>query len=211
MFQSGLHKPTGQNLAILGKKSFIPQFYLAGGTAVALHFGHRLSFDLDFFSEKSFEVENLLEELKNEKNVSIERVEEDTLLGTMNGEKISFFRYKYPLIAPTSNWQGIMIAGKEDLIAMKLDAISNRGAKRDFIDLYVLCSSFSLKKALSFYEKKYGLLRNNLQHVLRSLVYFDDAQKDEPLHALTEISWDKVKEFFQKEVIAISKTMMGKE
>lgn len=208
MFQSGLYKPTSQNLAILVKKSFISQFYLAGGTAVALHFGHRLSFDLDFFSEQSFDVKHLLEELGRESNVSVERIEEDTLLGTMNGEKISFFSYKYPLISPTDNWEGVAIAGKEDLIAMKLDAISNRGALRDFIDLYVLHAPFSLDESLSFYEKKYGVKRDNMQHIIRSLVYFDDAEKDEPLQMLTEISWEKVKDYFQKEVIKISEKML---
>lgn len=207
MFDSGLAEATRKNLEILKNISFIQQFYLAGGTAVALYIGHRRSFDLDFFSERSFDIYALRLELEEVGAIS-DRVEVDTFLGRMNNEKISFFKYSYPAISPAYDWNGIAIASKEDLIAMKVDAISNRGAKRDFMDLYVLCSDTGLSEAISMYEKKYKTQGGNLPHILRSLVYFVDAEDDPELEMLKNIKWEVVKKFFEKETEKLAKEVL---
>lgn len=208
MFQKGVSQSTRKNLAILAQIPDIKDFYLAGGTACALHFGHRLSFDLDFFTQKVFNGKKLAEKIGEHSFLTIEQVLEDTLLGKMNDEKVSFFYYRYPILKPSHSWKGISIASVKDLAAMKIEAISGRGKRRDFIDLYVLCKNISLEDFLQAYEQKYKVLANNLIHILKSLEYFDDAEHDEIPQMIQKISWDEVKAFFEKEVKRLSKKFL---
>jgi len=96
----------------------------------------------------------------------------------------------------------------EDIAAMKIDAICNRGTKRDFIDLYFLIQRFSLHKILKFYDKKYGKLANNFFHILRSLSYFADADPQESPKMLIPVSWEEIRKFFQTQVIKLTKTKL---
>ena len=190
MFQNGLSKSTYQNLELLAKLPELKNFYLAGGTACALHFGHRLSFDLDFFTETEFDQSNLADVINKLGKFSIEQIVKDTLLGKLNKEKISFFYYRYPLLKPTILWKGVNIVSIYDLIGMKIEAISGRGKKRDFIDLFFLTKHISLEKALKIYDKKYKALSNNLRHLLNSLVYFNDADQDEMPKMIKKVPWE---------------------
>lgn len=209
MFQKGLSQSTSKNLALLTKVPSISNFYLAGGTACALHFGHRLSFDLDFFSQKSFDSKVLASVIKNLGVFSTERIAKGTLLGKLNGEKISFFLYQYPLLESPKNWHGITIASIPDLAAMKVDAVSNRGIKRDFIDLYWICQTVPLKKTIDFYDQKYQKLASNLVHIIKSLNYFADAEEQAMPQMLEQVSWNQVKDFFTKEVGKLSRDLLG--
>lgn len=91
------------------------------------------------------------------------------------------------------------------LAAMKLEAISGRGRKRDFIDLFFLAKQIPLEQTLKLYEKKYKALSNNLRHLLNSLVYFDDADEDDMPKMLKKVSWEEVKKFFQTQTIKLAK------
>lgn len=208
MFQKGLSQSTRQNLALLSKLHSIKDFYLAGGTACALRLGHRLSFDLDFFTPKRFNSSSLARQIEKLGNFQVEQRLPDTLLGKLTGEKISFFTYSYPLIGKLEEFEGIMMADLPDLAAMKIEAISGRGKKRDFIDLYFLSQKISLQKILNFYDRKYQVLAVNLYHLLRSLVYFIDAEKEEMPQMITPVSWEQVKEFFTAEVKKISEELL---
>lgn len=86
------------------------------------------------------------------------------------------------------------MAGIEDIAAMKLSAISDRGTKRDFIDLYFLLQKFSLERMFVFYEQKYKKLEVNLYHLLKSLVYFADAEEEKMPQMLIKVDWQKIKE-----------------
>lgn len=209
MLQKGLSKPTSQNLALLAKVPMVKNFYLAGGTAVALHFGHRLSFDLDFFTEKDFNVDKLIRKINQHGKLLVDQTEEDTLLGKMNGEKVSFFYYRYPLIQRPQNWNDIRVASLRDLAAMKVDAISSRGRKRDFIDLFFINRKITLEEAINLYDARYKTLANNLIHVLRSLSYFDDAEEDDMPQMIEKLPWEEVKEFFQKETKRLASEKLG--
>lgn len=202
MFEAGISPRTKQSLLRLSQASFIDSFYLAGGTAVALHLGHRLSFDLDFFSPKSFDVAKITQELHQLGELTLVQKEAATLLGTFQDTKVSFFSFSYPLIGKTKKYLDITIASPQDLIAMKLMAIAHRGTKRDFIDLYTLLQKkkYSLKQSLSFLQKKYGQGKFSLTHVIRSLTYFEDADEDKTkLHLLKPIDWTQVKNYFSLE------------
>ena len=93
------------------------------------------------------------------------------------------------------------IADIRDIAAMKIDAITTRGAKRDFIDLYFICKTgYRLAELLDFYNRKYGKLASNLIHIEKSLVFFNDAETEEMPKMLKKIQWEDVKRFFEKEV-----------
>ena len=137
-----LPSKTKNLLEALSKKSFIKNFYLAGGTALVLGFAHRVSNDLDFFSEQKFNNNSLKKEIKKigkwEAGVEIE----NTLIGYLDGIKSSFFYLPYKLIEEPRYFNNLRIAGLADIALMKILAISQRAAKRDFVDLYVLSNEF---------------------------------------------------------------------
>ena len=210
MFTNAVSKNAKGTLAILGKSGLLSKAYLAGGTACALWFGHRYSFDLDFFTDVEFETELTVKQLESFPGFMLQRTEKWTILGTFPEVKFSFFYYPYPLIEKASPFMQINIASLPDLAAMKVAAICDRGTKRDFIDLYsIVKEKFSLKKALSFYDRKYKKLSNNAYHIIRSLQYFRDADKEQEMPQMIEkISWEEVKKFFTGETKSLTKKLL---
>lgn len=205
MFTNTLSQNAAATLALLGKSSILKDAYLAGGTACALQLGHRISLDLDFFTEKEFDTEVILQQLEKLPHFKLDETAKWTILGSFPKVKFSYFYYRYPLIKKTSSFSQINIASLEDIAAMKIDAICSRGTKRDFIDLYFLAKKFSLEKIFKFYDQKYGKLSNNIIHIMRSLDYFADAHLQDPPKMLIPVSWEEVKKFFQKETIRLAK------
>lgn len=122
-----------------------------------------------------------------------------TLIGRFNDTKISFFHYDYPLIGNLLELFSIKIASLEDIGCMKIDTISSRGSKRDFVDLYFILRKFdiSLKEFFHYFEKKYGKENYNIYHVLKSLVYFEDAEREPELNMLVHFSWENMKSFLK--------------
>ena len=199
METTGISPQTKRNLELLSKSSWLSQFYLAGGTACALYFGHRISYDLDFFTTQSFDATKIFKDLKKIGKVSAGTVADDTFLGVFDEVKISLFYYHYPNISEFANYHNIKIASPQDLVAMKIDALQSRGTKRDFIDLYTILTqkNYSLRQAIDFFQDKFKSANYNLEHVLMSIAYFDDAEKTpETLTLNKPIDWQQVKQFF---------------
>lgn len=200
MFSKTIPGKLQSNLELLGKEKKLAQFYLAGGTAIALQLGHRISRDLDFFTDKDFDEKAIVADLEKIGDIEIDILKKETVLGTFSSVKISLFFYRYPLIASTTPWLGINIAGINDLGCMKLDAIQSRGTKRDFIDLWaILQSGLNLKKLFELFEKKYSGVKYNKSHLLRSLTYFADAEKDDMPEMLKPVFWNDIKKFLENE------------
>ncbi len=172
-------------------------FYLAGETAIALHFGHRHSVDLDFFSEKEpKKPTGFADNLKRlELPIKVNFVEEGTLYIYLSGVKISFIRFSYPFLSAPEDLHSFScpVASLEDLGAMKLLALAQRGSKKDFIDLYALLKKFSLEELLEFYRKKFSV--EDVSHVLYSLGYFEDADLERTPRMLWNVNWREVKRF----------------
>jgi predicted nucleotidyltransferase component of viral defense system len=174
--------------------------YLAGGTGLALQIGHRKSYDLDFFTNKEFEVNEVIDFLKDNFDTQLEMSDKRTIKAEIDGVRFSLFYYDYPLLSKFERFGKINLASIKDIAAMKLVAITNRGAKRDFIDIYFISKMEGLEKLLEYYEKKYKKVKPNIYNVLKGLVYFDDAE-DEPMPRMIKtVSWDEVKEYFRDEV-----------
>ena len=178
----------------------LSRFYLASGTALALHFGHRTSQDLDFFAENLFNEQDLLQRLQKLPAVSAVTTEPHMLHAEINGAKVSFLGYTYPLLGPLSHFLDVAVADPKDIACVKISAIASRGAKRDFVDLYVLAKRFGLHELLELFRQKFAVAHYNRVHVLKSLAYFADADKDPMPHMLIPLTWDEVTQFFTREV-----------
>jgi len=148
-------------------------FCLAGGTALALYFGHRKSEDIDLFSLTDFETTALLEHLEQTYDFSVQFSAKNTLKGFINGIFVDLITHKYPLVAGENKKEGLCLYSEQDIAAMKVNAIAGDGTRvKDFIDIYFLLKKYSLAEIISFYTVKYGL-RNEF-HAVKSLGYFGD-------------------------------------
>ncbi len=212
MFTATLPKSAQSSLAILGKTGVLPKgSYLAGGSGLALHFGHRTSIDFDFFTPNHFSQRRLAEKLAQVGTFAVNQIAPDTLLGTFERTKFSIFRYNYPLLSKPFKLWGVSIAQPEDIGAMKIVAIMERGTKKDFVDLYFLANQagITLDQTLTNYDKKYQKLASNIYSIVRSLSYFDDAETSDMPQMLKKVSWTKIKDFFQKEALRLTHAKLG--
>lgn len=166
-------------------------FILVGGTGLALQLGHRLSDDLDLFSEQPFEPLQLLALLEPYGKVIVTGEAVNTLNCFINGIKVDFLRYPYPLISDLFVEDEIRIAGIPDITAMKLSAIAQRGSRKDFYDLNELMNQYPLSELLLFFKNKFPSV--DTFHILRSLTYFDDADQEKDPVVLRKVNWSQVK------------------
>lgn len=113
---------------------------------------------------------------------------------------MSFLGYLYPLLFPLRDFEGVAVADPRDIACMKLSALTARGARRDFVDLFVAACQFGLSELIQLFERKYTRASYSRTHILKSLVYFTDAEKDPMPRMLTAVSWDEAKRFFLREV-----------
>lgn len=198
MFEQVLPGNTKATLAILEKSEIIQKSYLAGGTALALQLGHRISHDLDFFTQEEFDEELLLPEIKEISSFQLEKIAWRTIIGKFEDVRFSIFFYKYPLLYHSKKFGMVNILDVRDIAAMKIAAVASRGAKRDFVDLYFVCKDkISLREAIRLYDKKYKNLVTMEMHIMKSLVYFEDAEPEEMPKMLKKVEWKKVKKFLR--------------
>lgn len=179
------------------------QFYLAGGTALALQIGHRISIDFDFFTKADFGDMSRMQLFNQLRSVgSIEYVEnkEGTLHVRLNKVHLSFFHYPYKVLRPLIVWQGIKLAQLEDIAPMKLNAILGRGSKKDFIDLFFIAKKIGFKEIFELSLKKFPKQMAFHLHVVRALVYFKDANLEPMPRMLMDVDWRVVKKYFESEV-----------
>jgi len=173
---------------------------------LALQLGHRKSIDFDFFTSKPFELVEVITILSGIGKYDGEYETPRTLVGKFNQIKFSLFYYPYELIDKVVVYQGIDLAGLKDIAAMKLVAITDRGTKKDYVDLYFLANKcFSIEEMFNFYDMKYHNFEINKMTLLKSLQYFEDADESEMPVMVEKLDWDKVKEFFEKETVKLAK------
>ena len=183
---------------IADKKGFV----LAGGTAIALRLGHRLSVDFDFFTMRSFRPDRLhltIDGLDLETTVLQE--ETGTLTLSADGVKVSFFHYPYAFLDVESKLYGVRIAGLIDIASMKLMAMMQRGAKRDYVDLYWILQNIPFAKIAENMVKRYGSNRVNPLVLGKALVFFRDADEDpDPEFLGKRVAWAKIKKYLVNHV-----------
>jgi len=171
-------------------------FYLAGGTAVALHLGHRRSVDLDWFTPSA--IADPLQQAGRMRKEGLALTDIETQQGTLHarvdGVRVSLIEYLYPLLKESEplGATGARVAALEDLSAMKLAAVTQRGTRRDFVDVHALCARFRpLRDLLDLYRGKYGV--TDATHVLYGLSYFDDAESEQMPDLLAPADWAVIK------------------
>lgn len=177
----------------MANPKFLNNFYLSGGTALSIQLGHRESEDLDFFAAADFEPEKILMQLEKLGGLSDVEMDTNTLNGYLDGVKVQFLGYPYPLLEPLSDYMGIKLSSVLDIACTKLQTIGARGSKKDFVDLYVLIEKYSLSELIAKLREKYPKTEYNLPHILKSLVYFVDAEGQAMPRLHKDIEWEQVK------------------
>lgn len=174
------------------------QFVLAGGTAVALHLGHRMSVDFDLFTETPFSTDKVFQEIQGTgRTVKTLQEERDTLTVTVDGVKVSFFHVPYPFREKRTALKRISVAGMTDIASMKILAMAQRGAKRDFVDLFFILRDLPFAKVAENMIMRFGKDRINPVVIGKALVYFSDAEADpEPVYLGRRTDWKIIKKFF---------------
>ena len=171
-------------------------FYLGGGTALALYFGHRRSGDLDWFTQgRVADPLRLAQSLRDEGlRLVVGQTERGTLYGTVARVRVSFLEYRYALLAGLKHWSEFecALASLDDLACMKLSAVAQPGSKKDFVDIYALGRQYcTLSDMLRLYQKKYST--QDIGHLLYSLSYFDDADRERMPALLWDTDWRSIK------------------
>ena len=188
-----------RTLEDLHRISVLTPFYLAGGTGLALYLGHRRSVDLDFFSGDPVDEERLLLKVQQLPEFSVVAKGEQTLHAQIQGTKVSFLGYGYPVLFPFAKFLGVDVADPRDIACMKISAIAGRGTKRDFVDLYWVSRRYGLDQLLRWFKEKFAKANYSTVHILKSLTYFKEAEKDPLPDILVNASWEEVKHFFLRE------------
>ncbi len=199
MLQKQAVKP--ELLELLEKLMLVDEFTnfnLVGGTALALYEGHRLSVDIDMFGKSDIDPDKFTDILKEKGETIILSQSPKILIFSINGIKVDFVDYNFELLEPLTIIEGIRLVSKKDIAAMKLNAIAGRGSKKDFIDVFQLLNEFTLTEMLTFYSQKYP--NGSEFMVLKSMLYFDDAENEPDPLMIIPISWEEVKERIVLEV-----------
>jgi hypothetical protein len=200
-------------LITLGQLELLCPFYLAGGTALALRLGHRISVDLDLFAE----IDNLDDALRRgivdalRERYAIDLLQDSVLRLVLlaDGQPASFFSYGYPLLDSTEAVSGVHVAGLRDIGLMKLDAVVGRGTRKDFYDLYCMAPHVSLDELFARSDQKYPHSPGFAMRVLTALVDFDIADQEEDPILLWQVDWEQVKAFFVSEARRLGQEWFG--
>lgn len=197
---TGLGKKQIASLKQLANFTREEGFYLAGGTALSLYFGHRKSVDLDWFSSGKMGDALLFAQKTQDAGIrfEVESASAGTLHGSVNAVRVTFLEYHYPLLSPLQAISSppFWIASLDDLACMKLSAITQRGARKDFCDIYALgVRHRPLHEMLELYRRKFQI--KDIAHVLYGLNYFDDAEKERMPVMLWKVNWQTIKKTIQ--------------
>ncbi|AYD49191.1 hypothetical protein D6B99_17110 [Arachidicoccus soli] len=180
----------------------LQKFYLVGGTALTLKYGHRISIDLGFFSNEKFDHSIIINALEKEFSHQLAVESQTTKWGIfcfIENIKVDIVYYPHPIIKVPETIDNIRFYSAEDILAMKINAILGRGKKKDFYDLDELLNHFELNDAIKFHQQKFPS-QNLLITIPQAISYFEDAEESESPVSLKNQTWESVKENIQKEV-----------
>jgi len=193
---------------------FIQSFYLAGGTGLALHLGHRFSVDLDFFSSQKEAVgvdqRAILRETFEDPSLSITFDKDATFVATWRGVGLSFFRlHLYPMVRPTLLVAGVPLASLEEIGAMKLAAIIDRCTRKDLVDLYFILQRASIESLFRVAAMKYVRIRTFAISATRALAYSEDAEALPMPRMIDRTPWDIMKRFLEHQALEVGRRRLA--
>jgi len=192
---------------------FIGQFYLAGGTGLALHLGHRFSVDLDLFSTTADAVgpdtRAVLRETFDDPTLVTTHDKDGTFVATWHGVGVSFFRLsQYPLVQEPVLIEGVPLATVAEIGAMKLAAITDRGTRKDLVDLYYILRQVPIERLFEVAATKYPRARTLAITATRALAYFDDAEALPMPRMLDRTPWPAMKRFLEQQALAAGRQQL---
>ena len=205
---------TRDAIHLLARLEFIQRYYLAGGTGLALHFGHRFSVDLDFFCAEADAVgpdeRSNLRAVLEDPSLAITYDKDSTFVASWHGVGISFFRLNlYPLVRPTLLLENVPVANTDEIGAMKLAAIIDRGTRKDLVDLYFILRQVSLDSLFQVAAVKYAKVRTFAVSATRALAYFDDAEAMPMPQMIDKTPWPKMKKFLESKAVEAGRKQLA--
>jgi predicted nucleotidyltransferase component of viral defense system len=173
-------------------------FRLVGGTALSLLFGHRRSIDLDFFTDKPLQKDILIPALEDSFGAIVSLNDRSKVIYEclIQNVKVDFVSVKDPFLNPIQIIDKIPFADIKDLIALKLNAVKGRGIKKDFWDIAKLLQIYSLEELFQFYQDRYPY--DDTHALIRSMIYFADAENTLEPKSLDGMTWEKIKKIITK-------------
>lgn len=188
---------------ILDKLKNFPEYYLVGGTALALQIGHRISIDFDFFSEKEIlpELFSKIKKIFKDLKIKIVINHSEQLTVDINKINVTFVKYSFPLIFKFKEYNGIKMLQVSEIAATKAYALERRATLKDYVDLYYILSEkhLSLSKIIEICQKKY---KNEFDPrlFLEQLIYLEDLEEMKIEFLKKPVSKEEIAEFFEQEV-----------
>ncbi len=186
----------------LQQKKYLKDFRLAGGTALALYWGHRKSIDIDLFCDTSFDAAYLLEEIQQDFSFELFLTASSTLKGSINNIKVDFIAHRYPDVKSPVVMNGMNLLHEHDILAMKLNAISISGQRsKDFVDIWYALNKYEISDMIGFYMAKYN--QAQASHVLKSLIFFDDVDLADWPELIKDpgLKWEDIRKDIEKNVL----------
>jgi hypothetical protein len=200
-----------EGLEHLRHLSFLGDFYLAGGTALALQLGHRISTDLDWFTTNrrlvAPEREQIRLALRAPGQFHVASEQDGMLFTQLFGTDVSFVHQPHALLEPTIDYQGVQLASPTDIGLMKIAEINSRGTRRDFVDVYCLRETVTLDRLLELSTVKYSDRPSFLAIAIRALAYFEDAEQQPMPRLLWPVRWNDVREYCETSVRRVSRRL----
>ena len=191
--QNAVAPVTLELLKTICATSELEAFALRGGTSLALRMGHRVSIDLYFFTNTNFSTNSVFQ-IITKKFASAELLFEQnqTMMFALKDIKVDFVLYPFPWLHPFDLIEGTRLLSVEDIIPMKLQAASNRNAKKDYWDLAVLLKNYSLAEMMKIFSLKFPQI--DIGFIIHSLTDFEKADTEpDPDTTDDETTWDEIK------------------
>lgn len=181
-------------VARLKRGGLLEGWQLAGGTGLSLQLGHRYSDDLDLFRPEPFDVEALVSSLSRIGPVTVQDRAPDTLHALVGGVRLSFLRAHPALLFAGTPYRGLVVADPRDIAVMKIVAVGGRGSRKDFVDLFVYARLVDgLSPVFALLRERFADVDYNEYHLLKSLAYFEDAEREPMPRMICDLSWAEIK------------------
>ena len=163
----------------LEKEAVFKEYFFVGGTALALQMGHRISDDIDLFTQKELQISEITKYLKQHHSRKYQLLNSQNMIYQVmiDGIKVDFVHHPFELVEAAYHDNKITYLGKKDIAAMKLHAIETNGSRaKDFVDIFFLLKEIPLEKMFDYYRIKYAT--DNIFNAKRSLSFFGDVQAE---------------------------------
>jgi hypothetical protein len=185
-------------------------FYLAGGTALSLILGHRISVDLDFFTDQEF-LTNIITNLSKNKQCEVLSLHNNSIELIIDKTKVFFFYFGFSLKYPLIKFNKLELANPIDVGLMKLLALQGRTTRKDIVDLYFIDKKvIKLEKLLEIFENHYPKESFNSYNSLKVLLNIDELQFDPMPIMLIKSNWDKMLNLVTAKIATHVKNLLAK-